>query len=105
MGKEQEAGTAKAAPTWQRYSIITLRSDQGVKVGGRDVVQFVDVDARITPLGMQVRVTDKGYAPLVDGDGKVTTHLRNHPIAGSDLLIDVPAWKITQAERVADGRP
>ena len=101
MAKEE---TKPAGPVWTRFAVIQLRSGEEVNVpGGRPRQRFIDHEARYTPMGMDVRIPDKGYAPLTDADGKVTYSIRDRAIEGADLVVGIPAYKIAQAERVMEG--
>jgi hypothetical protein len=101
MGDEKKGA---AAPVWTRFSVIQLRSSEEVNVpGSRGTSRFVDVEARYTPLGMDIKLEDKGYAPLSDDDGKVTYSNRDKTLKGADLIVGVPQYRILQAERVVEG--
>lgn len=93
MADGQKNGTP--GPRWMRYAIIRLRSNETVKVPGqRERSELIDVEGRPTALGIDVKFPDTGYETLA---------ARLVPVKGIDLIISVPAYKISQAEICVPG--
>lgn len=91
------------APAWVRYALIRMRSLETVNVPGvREKGELIDVDGRAHAGGIDVKLEGLGYE-IVDKDGKVTMSKRTERVAGTDLVITVPWYKIAQAERVVEG--